>query len=42
MTGPDRLDVLLIRLQADPRFVRNGTAWRTLAGEAFALIAWPS
>ncbi len=40
-TGLDRLDAVLARQQADPNFVRNVTAWRTLSNRPAQTTAWP-
>lgn len=38
----DRLALLLRRLQSDPQFIRNVTAWRTLPARAATTGPWPS
>ena len=40
--APDRLASLLARQQADPGFVRNVTAWRTLPGRPAQITPWPA
>ena len=42
MAEQDRLDVLLARLQTDPRFIRNVTVWRTLPQRSSRTVAWPN
>ncbi|MCD6286118.1 MAG: DEAD/DEAH box helicase [Anaerolineae bacterium] len=41
MTPRNRLDRLVGHLQADPRFIRNVTAWRTLPSRQAYVADWP-
>lgn len=41
MASTDPLDTMLERLRADPAFIRNVTAWRTLPARSPRVAEWP-
>lgn len=42
MVKPNALAPLLASLQADPKFIRNVTAWHTLPGRPPTFLPWPA